>query len=71
MHTPMHTHEYMHHHQGIFMIARCSPLFEYSPNAFVVITFIGAMTSFFAATIGILQNDLKRIIAYSTNIMSK
>ena len=51
---------------GVFMIARCSPLFEYSPIALIVITFIGAMTSFFAATTGILQNDLKRVIAYST-----
>lgn len=51
---------------GVFMIARCSPLFEYSPNALVVVAFVGAMTSFFAATTGIMQNDLKRVIAYST-----
>ena len=51
---------------GVFLIARCSPLFEYAPNALVVITFMGAMTAFFAATTGILQNDLKRVIAYST-----
>nr|ADT62147.1 NADH dehydrogenase subunit 5 [Isoetes engelmannii] len=51
---------------GVFMIARCSPLFEYSPDALIAITFVGAMTSFFAATTGILQNDLKRVIAYST-----
>jgi len=51
---------------GVFMIARCYPLFEYPPNALIVITFVGAMTSFFAATTGILQNDLKRVIAYST-----
>nr|YP_010736404.1 NADH dehydrogenase subunit 5 [Zygnema circumcarinatum]QKQ14733.1 NADH dehydrogenase subunit 5 [Zygnema circumcarinatum]WEL36377.1 NADH dehydrogenase subunit 5 [Zygnema circumcarinatum] len=51
---------------GVFMIARCSPLFEYAPNALIVVTFAGAMTSFFAATTGILQNDLKRVIAYST-----
>ena len=51
---------------GVFMIARCSPLFEHSPNALIVITFVGAMTSFFAATTGIMQNDLKRVIAYST-----
>nr|YP_010439835.1 NADH dehydrogenase subunit 5 [Ophioglossum vulgatum]UTD44881.1 NADH dehydrogenase subunit 5 [Ophioglossum vulgatum] len=51
---------------GVSMIARCSPLFEYSPNALIVITSVGAMTSFFAATTGILQNDLKRVIAYST-----
>ncbi|XP_060210597.1 LOW QUALITY PROTEIN: NADH-ubiquinone oxidoreductase chain 5-like [Lycium barbarum] len=51
---------------GVFMIARCSPLFEYPPTALIVITFTGAMTSFLAATTGILQNDLKRVIAYST-----
>jgi NADH-ubiquinone oxidoreductase chain 5 len=51
---------------GVFMMARCSPLFEYAPKALIVITFVGAMTSFFAATTGILQNDLKRVIAYST-----
>lgn len=51
---------------GVFMISRCSPLFEYSPTALMVVTFIGAMTCFFAATTGIVQNDLKRVIAYST-----
>ena len=51
---------------GVFMIARCSPLFEYAPNALVVVTFLGAMTAFFAATTGVVQNDLKRVIAYST-----
>ncbi|KAH0653279.1 hypothetical protein KY289_030957 [Solanum tuberosum] len=51
---------------GVFMITRCSPLFKYPPMALIVITFAGAMTSFLAATTGILQNDLKRVIAYST-----
>nr|GEX18674.1 NADH dehydrogenase subunit 5, mitochondrial [Tanacetum cinerariifolium] len=51
---------------GVFMIARCSPLFKYPPTALIVITFARAMTSFLAATTGILQNDLKRVIAYST-----
>lgn len=51
---------------GVFLIARCSPLFEYAPTALICITFVGAMTSFFAATTGIVQNDLKRVIAYST-----
>lgn len=51
---------------GVFMISRCSPLFEYSPTALMVVTFVGAMTCFFAATTGIVQNDLKRVIAYST-----
>jgi proton-translocating NADH-quinone oxidoreductase chain L len=51
---------------GVFMISRCSPLFEYSKIALLVVTFVGAMTCFFAATTGIVQNDLKRVIAYST-----
>lgn len=51
---------------GVFMIARCSPLFEHAPQALCVVTFVGAMTSFFAATTGVVQNDLKRVIAYST-----
>ncbi len=51
---------------GVFMIARCSPLFEYAPTALMIVTFLGAMTCFFAATTGIVQNDLKRVIAYST-----
>lgn len=51
---------------GVFLIIRCSPLFEYAPNALLVVTFVGAITAFFAATTGILQNDLKRVIAYST-----
>ncbi|KAG5070559.1 hypothetical protein JHK84_032621 [Glycine max] len=46
---------------GVFMIARCSPLFEYPPTALIVITSAGATTSFLAATTGILQNDLKRV----------
>ncbi|KAI3981648.1 hypothetical protein MKX01_034922 [Papaver californicum] len=51
---------------GVFMIARCSPLFEYPPTALIVITSAGATTSFLAATTGILQNDSKRVIAYLT-----
>lgn len=51
---------------GVFLIARCSPLFEYAPKALLVITLVGAMTAFFAATTGLVQNDLKRVIAYST-----
>nr|YP_010470419.1 NADH dehydrogenase subunit 5 [Tetraselmis marina]UVF37907.1 NADH dehydrogenase subunit 5 [Tetraselmis marina] len=51
---------------GVFMISRCSPLFEYAPDALVIVTFAGAMTTFFAATTGLVQNDLKRVIAYST-----
>ena len=51
---------------GVFMIARCSPIFEYAPIALMVVSIFGAMTCFFAATTGIVQNDLKRVIAYST-----
>jgi len=51
---------------GVFMVARCSPIFEYSPDALMVVTIVGATTCFFAATIGLVQNDIKRVIAYST-----
>src|SRR6266567_303519 len=51
---------------GVFMVARLSPLFELAPNAQTFITFIGATTAIFAATIGLVQNDIKRIVAYST-----
>jgi len=51
---------------GVFLLARCSPIFEYAPNALLIVTCFGAMTAFFAATTGLLQNDLKRVIAYST-----
>jgi proton-translocating NADH-quinone oxidoreductase chain L len=51
---------------GIFLVARCSPLFEYAPTALIVVTVMGAMTAFFAASTGLVQNDLKRVIAYST-----
>lgn len=51
---------------GVFLRARCSPLLEYSPTALGVITIFGAMTAFFAGTVGLVQNDLKRVIAYST-----
>eukprot|EP00501_MAST-03F_sp_TOSAG23-6_P001553 GSMAST32.ASY1.ANO1.1617.1 assembled CDS len=51
---------------GVFLLVRCSPLLEYAPVALIVITCIGAMTAFFAATTALVQNDLKRVIAYST-----
>ncbi|MER8372975.1 NADH-quinone oxidoreductase subunit L [Mesorhizobium sp. M1406] len=51
---------------GVFMLARLSPLFELSHSALMVVTFIGAFTAFFAATVGLVQNDIKRVIAYST-----
>jgi len=51
---------------GVFMVARLSPLFELAPHAQTFVTFIGATTCVFAATIGLVQNDIKRIVAYST-----
>ncbi|RWK55299.1 NADH-quinone oxidoreductase subunit L [Mesorhizobium sp.] len=51
---------------GVFMLARLSPLFELSHTALIVVTFIGTFTAFFAATVGLVQNDIKRVIAYST-----
>ena len=51
---------------GVFLLARCSSIYEYTPYILNVITFLGASTAFFAATVGLVQNDLKRVIAYST-----
>ena len=51
---------------GVFMVVRLSPIFEYAPIALSVVTFFGATTAIFAATIAITQNDIKRVIAYST-----
>jgi len=51
---------------GVFMVARLSPLFELAPNAQAFVMFIGATTALFAATVGLVQNDIKRIVAYST-----
>ena len=51
---------------GVFLIARSSPLYEYTPYMLQNITILGACTAFFAATVGLVQNDLKRVIAYST-----
>lgn len=51
---------------GVFLIIRSGPLFEGSPLALTVVTILGALTAFFAATTGVVQNDLKKVIAYST-----
>jgi len=51
---------------GVFLVARMSPLFEFAPDALTLVTIIGASTAFFAATVGLVQNDIKRVIAYST-----
>ncbi|MBU3030250.1 NADH-quinone oxidoreductase subunit L [Paracoccus marinaquae] len=51
---------------GVFLVCRMSPLFEFAPEAKLVVTVVGATTAFFAATVGLVQNDIKRVIAYST-----
>ncbi|MCC6921016.1 MAG: NADH-quinone oxidoreductase subunit L [Alphaproteobacteria bacterium] len=51
---------------GVFLVCRCSPMFEYAPDALAFVTIIGAITAFFAATVGMFQDDIKRVIAYST-----
>ncbi|WP_347313030.1 NADH-quinone oxidoreductase subunit L [Defluviimonas sp. SAOS-178_SWC] len=51
---------------GVFLVCRMSPLFEYAPEAKSFVMYIGAATAFFAATVGLVQNDIKRVIAYST-----
>ncbi|MCB1354701.1 MAG: NADH-quinone oxidoreductase subunit L [Rhodobacteraceae bacterium] len=51
---------------GVFLVCRMSPVLEFAPGTLTFITFIGAMTAFFAATVGLVQNDIKRVIAYST-----
>jgi len=51
---------------GVFMVARCNPIFSLSPFAMGTVALVGAVTSLFAATIGLVQNDIKRIVAYST-----
>jgi NADH-quinone oxidoreductase subunit L len=51
---------------GVFMVARLSPLFDLAPNAQAFVTFIGGTTAFFAGTIALVQNDIKKIVAYST-----
>jgi NADH-ubiquinone oxidoreductase chain 5 len=51
---------------GVFLISRSSPIFEFVEDLLEIITFIGASTAFFAASVGLVQNDLKKVIAYST-----
>ncbi len=51
---------------GVFLVARCSPMFEYAPIALNMVTIVGGVTCIFAATVAITQNDIKRVIAYST-----
>ena len=51
---------------GVFLVCRCFPIYEVAPDTSAFITFIGAVTAIFAATVGLAQNDIKRVIAYST-----
>jgi NADH-quinone oxidoreductase subunit L len=51
---------------GVFLVCRMSPIMEFAPNAMTFVVFLGATTAFFAATVGLVQNDIKRVIAYST-----
>ena len=51
---------------GVFLVIRCSPIFEYSQTALNVVTLVGIITAFFAATVALVQNDIKKIVAYST-----
>ena len=51
---------------GVFLVCRMSPIFEWAPWTLTFVTLIGALTAFFAATVGLVQNDIKRVIAYST-----
>lgn len=51
---------------GVFLLIRSSPILEYAPKALIIITIVGTMTAFFAASIGLVQNDIKKVIAYST-----
>ena len=51
---------------GVFLVCRMSPLFEYAPEAKSIVMYIGAATAFFAASVGLVQNDIKRVVAYST-----
>ncbi|WP_299370202.1 NADH-quinone oxidoreductase subunit L [uncultured Tateyamaria sp.] len=51
---------------GVFLVCRMSPLMEFAPEAMAFVTVLGALTAFFAATVGLVQTDIKRVIAYST-----
>jgi proton-translocating NADH-quinone oxidoreductase chain L len=51
---------------GVFLLARCSAIFEYCPTVLIIITIVGALTAFFGATTALVQNDIKKVISYST-----
>ncbi|MGE0408346.1 MAG: NADH-quinone oxidoreductase subunit L, partial [Amphiplicatus sp.] len=51
---------------GVFLVCRCSAIYESAPDAAAMVTLVGAVTAFFAASVGLLQDDIKRVVAYST-----
>ena len=51
---------------GVYMVARSAPIYAHAPNAMMVVAIVGALTALFAASIGLVQNDIKRVLAYST-----
>ena len=51
---------------GVFLVVRCSPIYEYSELALSIVTIIGMVTAIFAASVALVQTDIKKIIAYST-----
>ncbi|GAB4530480.1 MAG: NADH-quinone oxidoreductase subunit L [Amphiplicatus sp.] len=51
---------------GVFLVCRCSAIYEYAPDAAALVTIVGALTAFFAASVGLLQDDIKKVVAYST-----
>jgi NADH-ubiquinone oxidoreductase chain 5 len=51
---------------GVFLLIRSSPILEYAPVTLIIITIVGTLTALFAASIGLVQNDIKKVIAYST-----
>jgi NADH:ubiquinone oxidoreductase subunit 5 (subunit L)/multisubunit Na+/H+ antiporter MnhA subunit len=51
---------------GVFLLIRCSPIFEYTAEVLTLMTILGGVTALFSATVGLVQNDIKRVIAYST-----
>ena len=51
---------------GVYMVVRCNAIFQHAPTAMLIVAIIGAATAIFAATIGLAQNDIKKVLAYST-----
>lgn len=51
---------------GVFLIIKCSPMFEYAPTTLLIMTLVGGLTAFFSSLVGLVQYDMKKVIAYST-----